>query len=169
MKRLLVVLVFLAIFSPAQSQWQCRVLDAISGEPLQAATITLFSSVKRAGLVASKEGVFSVAVISLYDSIRVSMVGYRSKTVYPAQFVPGRFTDIALEPAPAELGEVIIKRTTATDIIRKVIAAIPSFQPSDDFESRVFTGRSLRTGKIIFLWPKQSFLHSIFPVKNRTG
>ena len=82
MKRLLAFIFLSSLFLPAFSQG--KVLDAATGEPLSSASIILFSSGKKTGLVANKEGVFSFA--ASYDSIRVSMVGYRSKTFLQKSF-----------------------------------------------------------------------------------
>jgi hypothetical protein len=57
MKRLLAIISLCSLFLPAFSQG--KVLDAASGEPLSSASVILFSSGKRTGLVANKEGVFS--------------------------------------------------------------------------------------------------------------
>ena len=86
MKRLLVFTFLICLFLSAFSQG--KVLDAATGEPLSSASIILFSSGKKTGLVANKEGVFSFT--SSVDSIRVSMVGYRSKTVFAKKFSNSR-------------------------------------------------------------------------------
>jgi len=134
MKRFLAFIFLISLFLPAFSQG--KVLDASSGEPLPAASIILFSSGKKTGLVANKEGVFSFT--SSVDSIRVSMVGYRSKTVFAKKFSNKNYFEVKLDAVAAELGEVIVKKTTGLEIIKKVIAAIPSFQPKENFENKGF-------------------------------
>src|SRR5687767_2214831 len=98
------------------SMSQGKVLDALTSEPLPAASIILFSSGRKTGLVANKEGSFSFIASS--DSIRVSMVGYRSKTVFVKEFIDKSYFEVKLEPVAAELSEVIVKKTTALEIIK---------------------------------------------------
>src|SRR6185503_793876 len=133
MKRILAFTFFVCLFFSAFSQMQGKALDAVSGEPLSSASIILFSSGKRTGLVANKEGVFSFT--ALCDSIRVSMVGYRSKTIFSKELINKNYFEVRLEAVAAELSEVIVKKTTALDIIKKAIAVIPSFQSKENFEN----------------------------------
>src|SRR6185436_6741616 len=100
MKRLILVSFFGNFFLPGLSQWQGEILGSGSGEPLGGATITLYAGGNISGLVANKEGKFFIATRS-YDSIRVSMVGYHSKTISPAQY-PDGYLKIQLALAPAE-------------------------------------------------------------------
>ena len=107
-----------------------------SGEPLTGASLTLYSGGNISGLVANKEGKFVITGRS-YDSIRVSMIGYHSKTIFPGH-AGSRYLKIQLQPAPAELEEVVVKKSSVLDVIRKTIAALPSFQPDDNFENKGF-------------------------------
>src|SRR5262245_40445332 len=100
MKRVPLFLFLSFLFHGLNAQLQARVIDAASGEPLASASVILFSSGKRTGLVANKEGTFSIR--SLFDSMRVSMVGYDSRTIFQKDFeLTGRF-DIKLKAVPAE-------------------------------------------------------------------
>src|SRR5678809_1779327 len=111
MKRLILFAFLNSPFLFVQSQWRGQVLDSASGEPLRNASITLYSIGNISGLVANKEGKFVIATTS-YDSIRVSMIGYHSKTIFPGQLQTGD-VKIQLGPAPAELGEVVVKKSSA--------------------------------------------------------
>src|SRR5215204_2465611 len=101
MKRVLTFIFFSYMYLPAFSQMQGKVFEAASGEPLSSASIVLFSSGKKTGLIANKEGFFSF--MSSVDSIRVSMVGYRSKTVLRKEFSNKTFFEVKLEAVAAEL------------------------------------------------------------------
>ena len=57
------------------------------------------------------------------------MISYHSKTIYPKRISIHDRHKIELELAPAELGEVIVRKSSALDVIHKTIAAIPSPQP----------------------------------------
>src|SRR6185503_12083805 len=163
MKRILAFTFFVCLFFSAFSQMQGKALDAVSGEPLSSASITLFSSGKKTGLVANKEGVFSFT--ALYDSIRVSMVGYRSKTVFAKDFLNKDHFEIKLETVPAELSEVIVKKTTALEIIKKVIAAIPSFQPKENFENKGFYREIIKDRENYFSVAEAVFAAQFHPAK----
>src|SRR6476659_3126123 len=136
MKRLILVGLFGCFFLPGLSQWQGEILASGSGEALGGATITLYVDGNISGLIANKEGKFSIAIRS-YDSIRVSMVGYHSKTISPGQY-PDGYIKIQLELAPAELEEVIVKKPSALDIVRRAIANLASLQTDSNFENKGF-------------------------------
>jgi len=142
---------------------QGKVSDALTSEPLPAASIILFSSGKKTGLVANKEGGFSLIASS--DSIRVSMVGYRSKTVFAKEFIDKNYFEVKLEPVAAELSEVIVKKTTALEIIKKVIAAIPSFQPKENFENKGFYREIIKDKENYFSVAEAVFAAQFHPGK----
>src|SRR5689334_19329321 len=134
MKQSILISFFSCSFLFLHSQWRGEVLASGSGDVLAGATITIYSGGKISGLVANKEGKFSITS-GTCDSVKISMVGYHSKTLLTW---PGQDLKIQLEPAPAELEEVVIKKSSALDIIHKTIAAIPSFQPDSNFENKGF-------------------------------
>ena len=161
MKRLLAFTFFISLFLRAFSQ--VKVVDAVTSEPLPAASVILFSSGKKTGLVANKEGAFSFT--ASVDSIRVSMVGYSSKTIFPKEFLNKNYFEVRLEAAPAELSEVIVKKTTALDIIKKVIAAIPSFQPKENFENKGFYREIIKDKENYFSVAEAVFAAQYYPAK----
>ena len=161
MKRLILVNFFGSFFLPGLSQWQGEILDSRSGETLGGATITLYVHGNISGLVANKEGKFSIATRS-YDSLRISMVGYHSKTISRGQY-PDPYMKIQLELAPAELEEVIVKRTSALDIVQKAIANLASLQPDSNFENRGFYREIIRDRENYFSVAEAVFLAQYFP------
>ena len=161
MKQILAFIFLSNLFLSAFSQG--KVIDAVSGEPLSSASIILFSSGKKTGLVANKEGVFSFT--TSVDSIRVSMVGYRSKTIFAKEFSNKNYFEIKLEAVAAELGEVIVKKTTGLEIIKKVIAAIPSFQPKENFESKGFYREIIKDKENYFSVAEAVFAAQYGPAK----
>ena len=161
MKRLSAIILFSCIVLSAISQG--KVVDAATGEPLPAASVILFSSRKTTGLVANKQGVFSF--IGSVDSIRVSMVGYRSKTIFSKEFINKNYFEVGLEAVAAELSEVIVKKTTALDIIKKVIAAIPSFQPKENFENKGFYREIIKDKENYFSVAEAVFAAQYSPAK----
>ena len=161
MKRVVAFIFLSWLFLPAFSQG--KVVDASSGEPLSAASIILFSSGKKTGLVANKEGVF--AFTASYDSIRVSMVGYRSKTIFSKEFSNKNYVEVRLEAVAAELSEVIVKKATALDIIKKVIAGIPSFQPKENFANKGFYREIIKDKENYFSVAEAVFAAQYYPAK----
>ncbi|TMI86819.1 MAG: carboxypeptidase-like regulatory domain-containing protein [Bacteroidetes bacterium] len=161
MKQLSAIILFSCFGLSAISQG--KVLDAVTGEPLSSASIILFSSGKKTGLVANKEGVFSFT--TSYDSIRVSMVGYRSKTVFSKEFINKNYFEVRLEAVAAELSEVIVKRTTALEIIKKAIAAIPTFQPKENFENKGFYREIIKDKENYFSVAEAVFAAQFHPAK----
>lgn len=163
MKRLFLFILLACLFISAFSQIQGKVMDIATGEPLSSASILLFSSAKRTGVVANKEGVFSFA--PFYDSIRISMIGYRSKTIFSKEFLNKDQLEIKLDPVAAELSEVVIKKTTALEIIKKAIAAIPSFQPKENFENKGFYREIIKDKENYFSVAEAVFTAQFHPAK----
>jgi len=161
MKRLILVSLFGSFFLPGLSQWQGEILDSGSGEALGGATITLYAGGNISGLVANKEGKFFIATRS-YDSIRVSMVGYHSKTISPGQY-PDGYLKIQLALAPAELEEVIVKRPSALAIVQKAIANLASLQPESNFENKGFYREIIKDRENYFSVAEAVFSAQYFP------
>ncbi|HEU5164589.1 MAG TPA: hypothetical protein VFU29_03570, partial [Chitinophagaceae bacterium] len=95
----------------------------------------------------------------------VSMVGYRSKIVFAKEFLNKNYFEIRLEAVAAELSEVIVKKTTALDIIKKVIAAIPSFQPKENFENKGFYREIIKDKENYFSVAEAVFAAQYYPRK----
>jgi len=164
MKRLILFGFFGYFFLIAHSQWRGEVVDSGSGEALGGASITLYSGRNVSGLVANKEGNFFIATSS-YDSIRISMVGYHSKTIFRIQHPESAFLKIQLERAPAGLAEVVVKRSSVLDIIHKTIAALHSFQPDSNFENKGFYREIIKDRENYFSVAEAVFLAQYFPKK----
>ncbi len=163
MKRLVSITFFSFFFLFAHSQWRGEILDSRSGEALTGASITLYSGGNISGLVANKEGRFTI-IAGAYDSVKVSMIGYHSKTIFPYQYRDGDLK-IQLELAPAELGEVVVKKSSPLDIIHKTIAALPSFLPDSNFENKGFYREIIKDRQNYFSVAEAVFLAQYFPKK----
>ena len=163
MKRFLLFILLHCLFISAFSQIQGKVVNVATGEPLSSASVILFSSAKKTGLVANKEGVFSF--VPVFDSIRISMVGYRSKTIFSKEFLNKDRIEIMLEPVAAELSEVIVKKITALEIIKKAIAAIPLYQPKENFENKGFYREIIKDKENYFSVAEAVFAAQFHPVK----
>jgi hypothetical protein len=163
MRRLFSITFFSFLFLFARSQWRGEIVDSRSGEALNGASITLYSISNMSGLVANKEGKFIIAA-GAYDSIKISMVGYHSKTIFPHHDPDGDLK-IKLELAPGQLEEVVVKRSSPLDIIHKAIAALPSFQPDSNFENKGFYREIIKDRENYFSVAEAVFLAQYFPKK----
>ena len=164
MKRLILIVFFSYPFLLAHPQWRGEVVDAGSGEALSGASITLYVPGSVSGLVANKEGKFFLAATS-FDSIRISMIGYHSKTIVPADRAGSGYLRMQLDPAPAELAEVVVKKSSVLDIIYKTIVALPSFQPDSNFENKGFYREVIKDKENYFSVAEAVFLAQYFPKK----
>mgnify|MGYP007082079220 CR=1 FL=1 len=93
------------------------------------------------------------------------MVGYHSQVIFSRDFVAGNDAEIRLEPAPADLDEVVIRRTTALDIVKKTITAISFLQPADKFESKGFYREIIKDRENYFSVAEAVFMAQYFPGK----
>ena len=82
MKRHFAFILFICFAITSVAQFSSKVVDASTNEQLSSASVLLFSSGKRAGLVTNKEGLFTIAAGNALDSLKISMIGYRSRTIY---------------------------------------------------------------------------------------
>lgn len=165
MKYFLFTIIFNCQVFTALSQWSGQVTDIRSGEPLISASITFYSNGKISGTIANKEGKFSLTRAS-YDSLKISMIGYRSKTIYQNVLLKTEYLKVELEPAPSELEEVIVNRSNASEIISKAIDAIPSFQPDSNFENTGFYRETIRNKGNYFSVAEAVFSAQYFPKKH---
>ena len=164
MKRLKLLVSFACFSLLANAQRNGEVSDLGSGEALAGASITIYSNGNISGLVANKEGKFFVSRKS-FDSIRISMIGYHSKTIFSTSQPGNEYLKIQLEPAPAELGEVVVKRSSVLNIIHKTIAALPSSQPDSNFENKGFYREIIKDSENYFSVAEAVFLAQYFPKK----
>jgi hypothetical protein len=140
------------------------VFDNNSTEILAGASITIFHAGEITGLVANKEGKFMIASGTMFDSVRVSMVGHYSKT-----FTYERFNhlyalfEIMLEPATAQLQEVYLKALTAKDVLKKAITNISSNQPDHNFENKGFYREIIKDRENYFSVAEAVFQAQYFP------
>ncbi len=118
--------------------------DARTHEPLAGASITLFESSGVLGSISNGEGKFFIHNADKLDSIRFSMIGYRSK-LYKMTTLSGEpFLTVNLEAEPSVLKEVMVRPLGAMDIVTQAAQKIPSMIPPNDFESRAFYREIIR-------------------------
>jgi CarboxypepD_reg-like domain len=120
------------------------VRDALTNEVLAGASITLFSSGHVLGGISNGEGKFSVSRPEQLDSVRVSMIGYLSKSFKMTGPFPDPVVNIRLERAVSALQEVVVHPLDAMDIVRRASQQIPSMIPPRGFESNSFYREIIR-------------------------
>jgi len=139
------------------------VLSSRSKEVLSGASLTIYQGQKISGLVANKEGRFVIATATNIDSLKVSMVGYYSKTFSNQQLNNSSLLEIHLDVATSELPEVIVKSYTAIDIIKKAIANIAINQPQENFENEGFYREIIKDRENYFSVAEAIFVAQYFP------
>ena len=141
------------------------VLSAHSQEVLAGASITIYNKNNISGVIANKEGRFLIAPGTDFDSVKVSMVGYRSKTFAANGFDTTLHLEVRLDIAPAALQEVVVKPLSALEIIKKAIAKIPVNQPKEDFENKGFYREIIKDNGNYFSVAEAIFTAQYFPSK----
>jgi len=158
-------LIFLcSILTKASSQnhYSGIVRGASSGEILSNASISFFKEQKLFGLITNKEGQFSFTANNI-DSIRFSMIGYKSRVFYPP--FPSSLDDVRLEISPTIMGEVVINRLSATEIIQRAITKISAYQPQKEFENKAFYREIIKDKENYFSVSEALFQIQYFPKK----
>jgi hypothetical protein len=157
-------LIFLSFFNAFVFGQQIHgILLNNSNEVLSGASILIYHSGNTIGLVANKEGRFDINGESGFDSIHVSMVGYYSKTFIKENINGLTSLEIRLDPAPAELKEVVIRPISALEIIKKAIANISSDQPLNNFENKGFYREIIKDKDNYFSVAEAVFEAQYFP------
>ena len=132
------VLIFLCYSSRGQTGRLSGVVeDEKSQKPLAGASITIYRSAGISGGISNEEGRFSIEQADKPDSVRFSIIGYRSK-VYKISALKETFLTVFLEPESAMLPEVVVHALSPVEIVNRAARKIPSFIPSGNFESRAF-------------------------------
>ncbi|HSZ85457.1 MAG TPA: hypothetical protein VK787_05465 [Puia sp.] len=134
-----------------------------SNEALPGASIIIYHSGNITGLVANKEGRFVINPSIQLDSIHVSMVGYYSKSFIKEKINELTLLEIKLDPAPAELQEIVIRPINAIEIVKKAIAKISSDQPQNDFENKGFYREIIKDKENYFSVAEAVFEAQYFP------
>jgi hypothetical protein len=146
MKQFLIsVLVFYCDIAGAQTNTiSCIVSDALTREPLAGVSIMMYRSGHVYGGISNADGKFSIHQPDQVDSVRLTMIGYRSR-FYTAAGLAGQSTLAAtLDPAPSDLPGIVVRPMNAIDIVRKLARQIPAFLPVSDFESSAFYREIIR-------------------------
>ena len=143
-----------------------KVADAISGEPLQGASISLYKAGTVSGLVSNGDGKFLIAEIATCDSLRISMIGYHSQTFHQQALINLQYLEVQLKLAPAVLKEVVVKPRAAIDIIKEVISKMDAYLPGDEFESTCFYREIIKDRKNYFSVAEAVFRAQYFPQKH---
>lgn len=106
--------------SPTGSdQLRGTILDAKTGEPLQAATVQIEGTFR--GTITNANGEFELTVPSFPTTILIRFIGYTSRTV-TLESLPGSPLQIDLMPVPVSMREIVVTREDpAIEIMREVI------------------------------------------------
>jgi hypothetical protein len=102
-----------------------KVVDAISGEPLIFAAVTVKES--NVGIITNIDGEFTLKITDQETSknLEVMFLGYKNKTIPISDLEDNGFKNvITMEPAPVPIKEVIVRPIDPNDIIEAAIRNI---------------------------------------------
>lgn len=116
------------------------VKDSVNGDPLPFATVELLSG--RSGALTNDDGRFVVSGATEGDSLRLRLVGYRSKTI-PLSGNLGKLS-LVMTPEDQQLGEVVVTRrgkyrkkgNPAVELMERLRRAAPMTDPRRDVNYR---------------------------------
>jgi hypothetical protein len=139
MKNFIIVIPFLSFYySIAQTNGLSGLIkDSKTQEHLAGASIILYQPSGILGGMSNVEGRFTVGGGDRPDSIRISMIGYRSRTYAGSDLKTG-FLTVSLDPEAGMLEAVTVQPMSAEELVRKAAGKIPVFIPSADFEGKSF-------------------------------
>jgi hypothetical protein len=121
-----------------------KVLDAQNREPLAGVSITIYEGFDVRGSVSNKEGAFFVKTVGPIDSVKFSMIGYRSR-VYKIRGLSDDLKDtVMMQTESTVLQEVVVHPMGAMDIVQQAARKILLTIPSKDFESEGFYREIIR-------------------------
>jgi hypothetical protein len=127
---LIVFFVQISLIASAQQKLLIKgiILDKSDNSPIPFSNIMLFNS--RTGTISQNDGMFSLQIPRIPDTLIVSAIGYTSEHI-PIINDHQVIYEIKLTPADIELGEVVIlpKENQANMIMRKVIELKPKNNP----------------------------------------
>ncbi|MEP7374055.1 MAG: DUF1349 domain-containing protein [Chitinophagaceae bacterium] len=142
-----------------------RTVAKTTQERLASATISIYLSGNLASSVSNKEGEFNIYVTPDIDSVRFSMIGYKSAVLNYTQLTKNSFLIIALELQPVMLEEVFVRPLTAFEIIEKAIARLNLSQPSTNFETSGFYREIIKDRENYLSVAEALFDVQFFPAK----
>ncbi len=133
--------ILLTIQSTAQEHFTItgKIIDVETKEPLSFATISIQNTAK--GVVANEEGQFDL-IVSLKDSIMISVLGYDPLTEKVEHIAKSGQTIFGLNARPVLLDEVIVseenKKLSGEEILKQVIKSQKANFPDSNHALSIF-------------------------------
>jgi len=121
-----------------------KVEDGQTHEALTGASISIYKSAAVRGGISNGEGKFTINLDPRPDSIRFSMIGYRSRLLDMTSLQQGSLITVRLERVPSALQEVVVRPLGVMDIMQRAAQRIPSMIPAKDYESQAFYREIIR-------------------------
>jgi len=140
MKKLIILLIFIACYSVNAQTLSIQVKDSLTLSPIPFSTVS-FSNNK--GLISDENGIFQLITSELInqDSLYVSSMGYE-KVSYP--LIKFKDSIIYLTPKPVVLNDVILtnKRLSSTEIVQEVYKNIDKNYEKGLTKNKIFLSKS---------------------------
>jgi len=134
---LLSIFISASLFGQSQEYIQGKVLDSLTKEPISFTFIILNNN--NIGIVANEEGDFKLNINSkfLSDTLKISCIGYATKTIEFKKFNPKQLNTVLLSPSITVLDEVkliaIKKKISSRTLIKRAIKNISKNYPTTPF------------------------------------
>ena len=139
MKKLIILLIFIAYYDINAQSLSIQVKDSLTLSPIPFSTVS-FSNNK--GLISDENGIFQLITTELInqDSLYVSSMGYQ-KASYP--LIKFKYSIIYLRPKPVVLNDVILtnKRLSSIEIIQEVYKNIDKNYEKDLTKNKIFLSK----------------------------
>jgi hypothetical protein len=135
------LLFFIAWPSHAQQDYlRGRLLDAQTQEPIPFATVRVKGYAL--GVISNSDGGFQIPqrFKDLGGDLAISCMGYETREIPLAAFLPDQIAIVRLGPGVLQLSEAVVvaekkRRLSARGIVRRAIAAIPKNYPTHTFST----------------------------------
>ncbi|HTB27300.1 MAG TPA: hypothetical protein VK711_18150, partial [Puia sp.] len=146
MKFILILIPFLFVFrTHAQTNIvNGRVEDSITHEVLSGASILIYGAPALLGGISNPQGNFLIHTGTRVDSVKFSVIGYQTKIFRMSEFAKMPFTIVRMVQSHPDLQEIVVHPISALDIVKRAAQKIQSFNPPNDFESKVFYREIIR-------------------------
>ena len=144
-----------------------RIIDKFTKITLTAVSIAVYQGARISGSISNNEGEFQVIIPEEADSVKFSLIGYRSTLIDLHHSPrPHEFLTIGLEIQPIELSEVIVKPLTALDILTSAISATKTMMAKSNYENQFFYREIIKDRENYFSVSEAIFKGQFIPSKN---
>ena len=141
------------------------VTDKKTNEPLQGASISIYSNGRISGNITNEEGKFTLSNATAIDSIKLSMIGYDNKIINRSFINNTASLVVTMDADAINLEEVFVKPLSGFEIVQKSIRNTSSLLPQSNFENTNFYREIIKDKGEYFSVAEAIFNTQYYPVK----